>query len=59
MVVNISIIGPLCKLLYTFYLSMTEYFSVACCQVNEIDFQDSIMVLGFSEEVNKHLLSVR
>lgn len=27
-------------------------------QVNEIDFQDSIMVLGFSEELNKELLSV-
>ena len=27
-------------------------------QVNEIDFQDSIMVLGFSEELNKELLTV-
>ena len=27
-------------------------------QVNEIDFQDSIMVLGFPEELNKELLSV-
>lgn len=30
-----------------------------CVQVNEIDFLDSIMVLGFSEELNQHLLSVR
>ena len=28
-------------------------------QVNEIDFLDSVMVLGFSEELNQHLLSVR
>ena len=27
-------------------------------QVSEIDFMDSIMVLGFSEELNKHLLEV-
>ena len=27
-------------------------------QVNKIDFQDSIMVLGFSEELNKILLQV-
>lgn len=32
--------------------------SAPSIQVNEIDFQDSIMVLGFSEELNKELLEV-
>ena len=27
-------------------------------QVSEIDFLDSVMVLGFSEELNQHLLKV-
>ncbi len=32
--------------------------SLLCVQVSELDFQDSIMVLGFSEELNKELLTV-
>ena len=31
---------------------------MACVQVNELDFQDSIMVLGFPEELNKELLAL-
>ncbi len=36
------------------------YMHVLYCstQVNELDFQDSIIVLGFSEELNKELLAV-
>lgn len=36
------------------------YLLIECSKlmVNEIDFQDSIMTLGFSEELNQELLAV-
>lgn len=34
------------------------YMYYALFQVNELDFQDSIMVLGFPEELNKELLAL-
>ena len=36
------------------YMTLCTYLP----QVSELDFQDSIMVLGFSEELNKELLRV-
>ena len=45
------------SLTYTL-INRSEVIHWVCMQVSEIDFLDSIMVLGFSEELNQHLLKV-
>lgn len=38
--------------------SFYSYISCVILQISEVDFQDSVLVLGFSEELNKLLLQL-
>ena len=33
--------------------------NLSLCQISELDFQDSLMTIGFSEDVIKEILQVR